>query len=663
MPQVEATRAFLDERVAGDWEDLARLLVAPGTLPFPAPGDPARQRTGPTGTMALPVLDEPAPDEPDDPGEDVVGRAAGTTPVCLVKASAEQGRAVFLGDLLRRLAHDRARTLVLAPTPEAADLVLHDLGAAELRPVRAEPPDGSTDAVDEIRRLRRQLLWLEQWPRDQATLSDAQADGERRREALSAAEQQVAGAMEAMREQIEAAEQRAREARERHTGLGEEHRRTAEEAAKARAAWQELQAVADGAAQSAGEHTRTADAAHARHRDLSDQVTRCERQRQAARDREATLNQELTGARESLPEAIREAERLAAAAGDASAEGHASYYRLAAAESARAAHRRKLSWGQRLHVAPAPPETEDLRHQVKARIREADEAAQRAREAAEAAERAEAHRAGMQTFIADGERELAAVRTAQERLGEDLVRLSAERDTAYAEYQRQAAVAGEAVDRGTRAATAARNAREVSAAAEERGNAAQRAQGEAATAARVADEEREAATRRLAGLEADLAQRRADSVAKLAELDTELGAVAEAEAGSRGHVREICGAEPTAELIAGHRSAAMTRIDGLTAELESATPVCGTPAELAAGPYARTAFDVLIVTDADRLGDGDLLVGAVRARRWILIADGQGVPPPLSEDGQALSALDESLQRSVFERTAVTAPALCLTLG
>ncbi|WP_119727178.1 coiled-coil domain-containing protein [Thermomonospora amylolytica] len=669
-PRLEAVRALLEEQVAGDWSDLAKLLVDPAMLTRP---------TGPTGTLAVPAVDDPralfyedyrlglippADPEPEpepEPAEPVTGtaeeiaRAAlGAPHARLIQAPPGPERTALLADLVRRLAAAGRRTLLLsADRPDDLLDALRDVPAIDADP----SPDGP-DPLDELVRLRRELLWLEQWPRDKAAVQECRERGERRRTELADEERRLVEAIEAAGERIETAGHRAAEAVERRDQSAEEHRQAAEEAERARSAWRELQAVADAAAREAEERTRAADAAEARHVELTGQVRSCEQELQTARDREAQVKTELAQAEQALPQAERETEQLAAAAAEATAAQHASYYRLAAAESAHSAAKRKLNWGQRLHVAPQPREVDEARRLVKSRRREAEETAERARVAVEAHQHAEALRAGLVRFIEVSRHELVTLAQTQERLRERLASLTAARDTAYTEMQRLARESAGAVDQATETLAAARHAAQVAAEAEAHAAEALRAAETAAAELAAAETEAAEARDRLADLESDLERHRAAATAELADLETELTTFTEAEERSRRHVREICDADPADDLLARCRQEHMTRIEDLSSRLEATLLVHATYEGFPQGPHARTTvFDTLLALDADRTSDPDLLVGAIRTHHWILVADGQG-RPPLPQDADDTPAPDR-LTQSTFERCLTAAPALC----
>jgi hypothetical protein len=328
----------------------------------------------------------------------------------------------------------------------------------------------------------------------------------------------------------------------------------------------------------------------------------------------------------------------------ADADGHAKYYRLTAAESALAGRRRKMSLGQRLHVASPPPELKDLRAEVKALTREADAAAEKARQAKEAADRAHGYRTQLEAFIHEGGARLNAAQEAQRQLGAELVRLATERRSAAADYQEKAGQATEAVERARQASAVAIEAQRVAQEIEGRLVAARHAYEGARMAHERARAEAEAAKAGAAEAEAMLVRRRAEAEQELSARSAEYEAATDAEARVRENVQEICGSEPIdRDLLATHQKRAMLRIEQLSNYLErdeagdearevmlrTAELACGTPAAIGAAPDAE--FDVLVVAGAGAINRGDFLAGAVRARRWILLTGPDEHPPAYEE--------------------------------
>lgn len=78
--------------------------------------------------------------------------------------------------------------------------------------------------------------------------------------------------------------------------------------------------------------------------------------------------------------------------------------------------------------------------------------------------------------------------------------------------------------------------------------------------------------------------------------------------------------------------------------LQSANLICCTTAGVAGAKFIHeTDFDTLIIDEASRVTDGEFLIGAVRARRWILVGDENQLPPYVDQGDEhflhALAAL------------------------
>ncbi|WP_141579438.1 hypothetical protein [Actinomadura sp. WMMA1423] len=716
-PHIAAVRALRDGQVAGEWDVLARFLVAPGTLEdaeglrlvetdegdevrvvrdavkeltaadgralliAPTPeraaellrcveGDPdvfsllietqpATAEARSVRTQALPPVEEPPAEEAPPPL-----REPGSNGTIEFKpvtgALPEPEAAVTRAEPLPTLPPVEPVEPEEGPSaPEAR------IRSAALRPVgEAWRLSWQTEA----RLLQRGLMSLEQWPRDAAALRSVQAENLRRAEQLEAEKGGLARSIEEARHAAATAEAAAVSAEaeaERLSGVQEE---AEAELAGPRAEAERLQQAADEAGAEAAALTRTADATYARCVQLDERAKTAQSELQGARQAEASLTDELARAREALPGAAEEAHRLTAADADAAAEGHAAYYRLVSAESALSALRRKMTLGQRLHVASPPSELRGLRAEVKARTREADEAATRAREAKEAAEHADRVRRGLASFVSEGGARLKAAQEAQERLGTELTWLATEREKVGAEHQEQARLASAAVERATEAGLRARAAHQVAQEIAQRAAAARASREAALAAAQRARSDAEAATSHAAEAAAALERRTEEAAQEIAAREAELETVAAAEARSRESVLEICGADPAddPEVVPAHQRRAMARIEELTGYLEggraaggevllrTADLVVGTPA--GAGLSVRDEdFDVLIVADAGTVTDGEFLVGAVRARRWILVGTAGSRPPGYREyEGSPAGRLE----LSPFERASTAAPGL-----
>ncbi|WP_165964150.1 hypothetical protein [Actinomadura sp. KC216] len=736
-PHIAALRALREERVAGDWEIMARFLVAPGSLeeleeraeslrlveaengdeivhetvkelaaadgrallvaPTPERAaellrrleddpevfslmietQPATAEARSVETQALPPVDDPV-DDADVPESSPPVREPGsngtvefqplsgppeTEPETEAEPSPEAPDTGAGATRVEALpAVPAGEPVAPAEGPSAPETRVR---SAALRPV-GEAWRLSWET--ETRLLRRGLMWLEQWPRDAAALQAVQAGNLRRREALDAERAALTATIEESRHAAEDAERAAVAAEaeaERLTAVQEE---AEAELAGPRAEAERLRTIADEAAAEANAVTRTADASYARCVQLDERAKTAQAELQGARQAEASLTDELARAREALPGAAEEAHRLTAADADAAAEGHAAYYRLVSAESALSAIRRKMTLGQRLHVASPPAELRRVRDEVRARTREADEAVKRAREAKEAAEHAERVRRGLASFVSEGGARLQQAQEAQARLGTELAWLATERETAGREHQEQARLATAAVEKANQEGRRAHVAQQAAQAIEQRVNAARTAREEALAAARQARSDAEAAASRAADTEAALERHIAEAAEEMSARDADLETAARTEERSRQNVLEICGSDPAEnpDAVPAHQRRAMARIEQLTAYtdgrrtaegdvlLRTADLVVGTPTGV--GLTARDEeFDALIVADAGALTDAELLIGAVRTRRWILVS-APGVRPP--EYREYADAPAGRLEAGPFERAASAAPHL-----
>ncbi|TYK50432.1 hypothetical protein [Actinomadura decatromicini] len=736
-PHVAALQALRSGHVAGDWETLARFLVAPTTLDAGTGGlrlvraerpdeavrelvkalataderalliaptperaaelllsleddpevfslkietHPETAESPSVATQALPPLeDEPGgPDEPAvmpqpsrRPGssETVEFKPLPATPEPQPQPQPEPEPQPAEGESASAVT--RVEPLPALPVTEPAvpeegpSAPETRIRTAALRPV-GQAWRQSWDT--ETRLLRRGLMWLEQWPRDAAALQAVQDENLRRAEALEAERAALTGAIEESRNAAATAERVAEEAEAEAERLVAVQEEAEAELAGPRAEAERLQAIADESAAEANALTRTADASYARCVQLDERAKTAQAELQAARQAEASLTDELARAQEALPGAAEEAHRLTAADADAAAEGHAAYYRLVSAESALSGVRRKMTLGQRLHVSSPPEELSGLRAEVKARTREADEAAKRAREAKEAAEHAERVRRGLASFVSEGGAKLRAAQEAQERLGTELTWLATERETATAEHREHARAASQAVEKATEDGLRARAAQQAAHAIQERVNAARTSRNEALATSRQARADAEVAARRAAEKVAELERRTAEAAEEMSAREAELETAARTEARSRENVVATCGADPADDpaAVPGHQRRAMARIEQLTGYLNgertaegdvllrTADLVAGTPVGVGLA-VGEEAFDTLIVADAGAVTDAEFLIGAVRARRWVLVSASGLSPAEYREYADAPSGRQAT---SPFGRAEAAAPGL-----
>lgn len=698
-PYVDALRAFRERRVAGDWSDLARLLVDPASL---------NAADGPSNVRLVEVTQNAV----QAVHEIVAPLLSGGERALLLAPTAEEAEQIaqsFADDETAFVVHiaavadrnpdlpaeDSTGTLPLKPATDehlAAAGVDPSTGTRPLRPVEDEPsgapraPEAtmSTATVRPVgeawrqawqtegRFLQRGLVWMEQWPRDVAALDALRAEDQRRRAELDAQLAALRARIDELRTAASTAEQAVADAEREAERLAAELERITAELAEPRAEAQRLQEAADAAAAEANRLSQAADAAHDRLAQIDGRIAHARTELQAAREQEAALAGQLEKARHDLPVAAAEAERLQAASADADAEAHAAYYRAVSAESALSARRRRMTLSQRLHVAAPPPELRELRAEAKARKREADQAAVRAAEARQAAEQAELRRSGLLRFVNEGGAGLEAARQAQQRFDAEIIRLTAERETVAGECRERAREAAQAVDRATQAAGAARHAHQTVRMIEERLAAVRAARQEAVAAGERSRALAATATQRLAEAESELSEREAAAEREHAARAAELASAEETVRRTRENIRDFCGTDPaTAEpgRLEAHQRRAMQRIEQLSGYLEAgdrghdagddaadlllrtADLVCATPLAAALPLDPSAEFDALIVTGAGAVTDAEFLVGAVRTRHWTLLGDPARRPVAYSDYADAPAALT-----SPFTRCAEAAP-------
>ncbi|MEV4256662.1 hypothetical protein AB0J52_26155, partial [Spirillospora sp. NPDC049652] len=230
------------------------------------------------------------------------------------------------------------------------------------------------DAERELRELQLGLVWLEQWPRDIATVERLETEGVERRERRRTEIAGLESSIVARRAELVSFRESVTEAEAERARTAAEEDRVAAEAVEPRQEAERLKAAAEAASAQASRAAHVADEAWTRVSAIDERTAQARFELSAAKDQEQQLIADLARAREELPAAKVETERLVTEDSTAMAEGHASYYRVRAAESAVAAVRQKMTLTQRLHVAPPPAELKRLRADLKAKVRQADEA-------------------------------------------------------------------------------------------------------------------------------------------------------------------------------------------------------------------------------------------------------------------------------------------------
>ncbi|GAB2837122.1 hypothetical protein GCM10022221_40520 [Actinocorallia aurea] len=402
-----------------------------------------------------------------------------------------------------------------------------------------------------------------------------------------------------------------------------EEQEAAAEAAARLESFSAAKAVADEAADAFAQADQAARAAHQRALSLEQRLAAARAQVAGAEQAEIDLGRRLDEARERLPEATAEAERASADATEAEALAHATYYRLASAESSLAAVRKRQSITQRLHLTQASSEVADKRAAVASQRLENEQAQARAVELHAARQRAEGERAGLEAFLEGGDREIGAAREARRQAMEEIPRLEEQLLPARTEQETLAGAAARAAERARAAAEPADEARAHGIAAEERLA--------AARAALAAAEKNAGETARAVAV---TTQTLIAAEAALADLEKTITADASRLRRAEESAREALQAssEEAAEMLGGEteeawRATAEVRRDLLTGRpAEAARITCAGPDRVPQGTW-----DVLFVAEASSATDGDFLLGAVHTRRQVLSSapDAPGpVPDP-----------------------------------
>ncbi|MDX6741359.1 hypothetical protein [Actinocorallia sp. A-T 12471] len=466
-----------------------------------------------------------------------------------------------------------------------------------------------------------------------AALDRLHAAGEalsRARAAREAAERDSAARRVGLTAAIDAAlgaKAQARAAADHATGALEnaviEEREASADSAERLAAFTAAKTAADEAADAANEAARAAQAAQQHAVSLEQRLAAARAQVAGAEQAEVDLGRRLDQAREQLPAATAEAERTAAAATEAEALAHATYYRLASAESALAAVRKRQSLGQRLHLAPASSEVADKRAAVASCRLENEQAQNRAVELQGARQRAESERAGIAAFLESGDREIGAAREARSRAAADIPRLEEDLLPARAEHERLAALAAEAAAHARATAEPADQARAQGIAAEERLAAARAGLAAAEKNAAETAQAVTVTTQTLVDAEAALADLEKTITSDASRMRREEETAREAVQSANEAAAQVLGGEPEG----AWRAEAEARRALLTGRpAEAAMITCADPDRVPPG-----VWDVLYVADAGSVTDGDFLLAAVHARRYVLSAapDAAGpVPDP-----------------------------------
>ncbi|GAA0956460.1 hypothetical protein [Actinocorallia libanotica] len=565
----------------------------------------------------------------------------------VLREGAVPGDGAALAEALLDPAHRDVRQVAVVTSPDRLAGLLEEAVRLGERVLlfgdAARVPDGllAVDAAlrpvgprweEELRVLRRDLLKLEQWPGDLAALEEAEAEAARRETAAAEEEQRLEAALESLRaEREQAAEATAQAVGEREAAVAAE-----QEAGVVAARCLEVFTEAKDAAVAAARRAATASSAAGevarRRSELEQRLAALRVEAASARQVQGDLGERLERARASLPEVAAAAERTREQAAEAEALRHATYYRLAGAESSLAAERKRQCLAQRLHLAPGRPQLSELRAVVASRKLDAEQAMARANELNEARQRAEGERAGLTAFLEQGGREMEAAREVQRRLTVELPRLEAELVPVRAEHERLAARAAEAAEEAARTAEPADRARTEGMAAEERLAAARAALAEAEAAIARAREHETELDRALAEKSAERERHETAGAETVAEARRERDAARETADRHRNEIDAFLNGlnEETWREQASARHELLTTAPG-----EAAQVICATPDDIPPGEY-----DVLFVDAAETVTDGDFLLGAVRTRRQVLVGTpGASAPAPATALRDLLNAL------------------------
>ncbi|MFH1530397.1 MAG: AAA domain-containing protein, partial [Pseudomonadota bacterium] len=136
-----------------------------------------------------------------------------------------------------------------------------------------------------------------------------------------------------------------------------------------------------------------------------------------------------------------------------------------------------------------------------------------------------------------------------------------------------------------------------------------------------------------------------------AEIDRALEAIRQHQQGLSGTRRcQELWDEQRTEILASQEQKRQLRDELGSALVGNANLVCSTTTGIAGSPIARDVdFDVLIVDEASRVTDSEFLIGAVRARRWILVGDEHQLPPYVEQNDEHLLHAMLALSRGEAE--------------
>jgi hypothetical protein len=159
--------------------------------------------------------------------------------------------------------------------------------------------------------------------------------------------------------------------------------------------------------------------------------------------------------------------------------------------------------------------------------------------------------------------------------------------------------------------------------------------------------ERDAAERALGAREADLAALVAERQRLVAELGFDDPAAGAETLQRRHHVlQRLPGLDVRWRELAGERSDEQFVADIQHSLIRATNLVCATTKGIVSRGseiVRHTDYDTLIVDEASRVTESEFLIGAIRARRWVLVGDERQLPPHVDQEDEhflhALTAL------------------------
>jgi AAA domain len=697
-----ALKAFLDEDVEGDWASLACLLLRPDDLPI-LPGGP------PPATLFNPELNS----------EQVAAvTGAVTTPhAFLIQGPPGTGKTTVICEIIQQLTSRGERVLLLAPMHVAVDEVLRRVGDQHgITAIRLTWDDQRVDKdlrrfipanlSEEFRTKIRQpgQSRADQW-RTQiagleaklAVLNDcmtarhaATAAAETARAARAAAKtaeaaaayaEQAAGRADAALPPLEAEHAVATRAAQAAQAAADAAAAQVAAAAKSDQAARRAAAREASAADDAADRASSAAAIHQEARSRASQVLADEQgaaqalkteqeQSQAALARAAKVVSDrqagVTKESSNLADARRREDNARWVLSDrqyrrtwwtglADALGLGELARARRAHQAAVADRQaaetRLEASKR-EVTAATAAQAKAREQARERERLRQEALRTAALAADAVRAAEPERAALERDMAAAAGAADRARARADELAE-AARQAAGRIEAARRDHAQAVSRAAAADRAARQkARVLEDARAAAVGARAAADAAMTAQVDVAGQARTAKAAATAAARTAAQAAAQAAAV-LDVDAKALPDDDWLRAHAAACACDAERRQQYIDLQDKWFELAGRADVDWSKVGEML--VHTANLVCCTTSGFGSEIVQNADFDTLIVDEASRVVDSEFLIGAVTARRWILVGDEHQLPPyvdPVDEHHlHALAALHMAGSTAVGPRS------------